>query len=99
MVWSKGLANKYQTFFSVLPEKDRYRIYEVDGTVIEQDALHPVGLKATIAQASLASECKYSKAAVEDFWNTPLRTGERRYYDNCLYMFAMLSLSGKYKII
>lgn len=97
--WSQGMANKYQTFFAVLPEKHRYRIYEIDGTVLEADALHPVGLKATIAQASLVTDCKYAKDAVEEFWNTPLRTGERRYYDNCLYMFAMLALSGKYKII
>ena len=41
---------------------------------------------------------KYAKQCVEKFWNTPLRTGDRRYYDNFLYMFAMLALSGNYRI-
>ena len=35
---------------------------------------------------------------VKKFWETPLRTGKRRYYDNCLYMFAFLALAGKYRI-
>ncbi len=35
---------------------------------------------------------------VEWFWNQPLRKGGRRYYDNCLYLFAMLALSGNYRI-
>ena len=35
---------------------------------------------------------------LEDLWNTPLRTGERRYYDNCLYFFAFMALSGNYRI-
>ena len=35
---------------------------------------------------------------IEKFWNEPLRKGERRYYDNCLYFFAFLALSGNYRI-
>ena len=35
---------------------------------------------------------------IKTFWETPLRTGKRRYYDNCLYMFAFLALAGKYRI-
>ena len=35
---------------------------------------------------------------VEWFWNQPLRKGPRRYYDNCLYLFALLALSGRYRI-
>ena len=31
---------------------------------------------------------------VRMLWNTPMRTGARRYYDNFLYAFAMLALSG-----
>ena len=71
-----------------------------DGT--EEKALHPVGLLATLAQTTLA--CSPATSAAEEkivrrFWDTPLRMGERRYYDNCLYMFAMFALSGKYAII
>ena len=96
--WSRETANNLQRFFYSLPEKDARGIYEIDGTIVEGKALHPVGLTATIAQASLASDNEYSLKAVEDFYNTPLRTGDRRYYDNCLYLFAFMALSGNYKI-
>lgn len=65
----------------------------IDGTVIDEPALHPVGIIATNAEASIASSQSeaykdYARRCVELFWNTPLRTGIRRYYDNCLYMFG-----------
>ena len=59
---------------------------------------NPVGLIATNAMASLAGSGPHARAAVEQFWNTPLRTGSRRYYDNCLYLFSLLALSGNYRI-
>ncbi len=96
--WSRETANNLQSFFASLPADNNRGIYEIDGTVLEGQALHPVGLTATIAQASLAADGENAKQAVIDFWNTPLRTGVRRYYDNCLYLFAMLSLSGNYRI-
>ena len=88
---------------------DPYQIYEVDGTPLGQPALHPVAILVTTAQASLAVEGPLSLdnedetkrvAAqwVEKFWQEPLRTGDRRYYDNCLYLFALLALSGNYRI-
>lgn len=39
-----------------------------------------------------------AEVCVRRFWNTPLRDGPRRYYDNCLYFFALLALSGRYRI-
>ena len=39
-----------------------------------------------------------AEKTVRQFWNTPLRQGKRRYYDNCLYFFAVLALSGNYRI-
>ena len=32
------------------------------------------------------------------FWNESMRTGKYRYYDNGLYFFALLALSGNYRI-
>ena len=57
-----------------------------------------MGLLATLAEASLASDGPYAQEWVRRFWETPLRQGDRRYYDNCLYFFALLALSGKYRI-
>jgi oligosaccharide reducing-end xylanase len=96
----KASAN-LQSFFAKLPDDQKRGIYLTNGTVLEgEKALHPVAITATNAAASLISAplSEDALSCVREFWNTPLRTGDRRYYDNCLYMFAMLSLSGKYSM-
>nr|2DRO_A Chain A, Xylanase Y [Halalkalibacterium halodurans C-125] len=96
--WSAEEINKIQAFFADKEPED-YRRYKIDGEPFEEKSLHPVGLIATNAMGSLASvDGPYAKANVDLFWNTPVRTGNRRYYDNCLYLFAMLALSGNFKI-
>ncbi|MCI3925114.1 glycosyl hydrolase family 8 [Paenibacillus sp. TRM 82003] len=95
--WEVEEANKIQAFFADKDPSD-YRRYTIEGEPFEEKSLHPVGLIATNATASLAADGPHARANVELLWNTPVRTGERRYYDNCLYMFAMLALSGKYRM-
>lgn len=81
-------------------------VYKVDGTPVEKCVLHPLGLISTIAQSALCipfgqgedSDFSIARRYVEWFWNEPMRKGERRYYDNCLYIFALLALSGNYRI-
>ncbi|MCI9336749.1 MAG: xylanase [Lachnospiraceae bacterium] len=83
-------------------------VYEVDGTPADKTVLHPLGLLAGIAQGALAvlasetvdrdRDWDMAKKWVAWFWNQPLRKGGRRYYDNCLYLFALLALSGNYRI-
>ena len=70
----------------------------MDGTRIDGKALHPVALLATCAQAGLITEGENAERCIRKLWETPLRTGARRYYDNCLYFFAFLALSGNYRI-
>ncbi|MCM1047874.1 MAG: glycosyl hydrolase family 8 [Clostridiales bacterium] len=91
-------ADNIQKFLAADRISGTYHVYEVDGKVAAESALHPVAITATIAQASLAADNEYTREWVEAFWNLPLRTGERRYYDNCLYFFAFLALSGNYRI-
>jgi len=92
-------ADNIQRFLIDAGRKDTYYIYEVDGNIAVKDvALHPVGLPATVAQASLAADNEFTREWVEKFWNMEMRTGIRRYYDNCLYFFAFLALSGNYRI-
>ncbi|MBQ8798269.1 MAG: xylanase [Lachnospiraceae bacterium] len=93
----RGVADRLQKFFAETVKDCPDMTYEIDGTVLDRPALHPIGLLATNAQASLAAKGPYAKEFVMKFWNTPLRTGDRRYYDNCLYLFAMLALSGNYR--
>ncbi|MCL6601549.1 MAG: xylanase [Paenibacillus sp.] len=95
--WECELATKIQNFFADKTPED-YRRYAIDGSAFEEKALHPVGLLSTNAMASLAATGVNARNSVDLFWNTPLRTGPRRYYDNCLYLFTLLALSGNYKI-
>ncbi len=111
--WQTECAAKLQKFFVEKVGEKPFKVYQIDGTEEEENALHPVAIIATNAQASLAAAdlaetCgdaelyknakAYADQCVQRFWDTPVRTGDRRYYDNCLYMFAMLALAGQYRI-
>ena len=97
--WERDNADKLQRFFCETVQGQIDMVYEIDGTIINEKALHPVAIIATNATASLAAhDTPYQKECVDLFWNTPLRRGDRRYYDNCLYLFALLALSGNYRI-
>jgi oligosaccharide reducing-end xylanase len=95
--WQVEQSNRIQRFFRHIPVTD-YRRYTIDGQPFAEPALHPVGLLATLAMASLSANGDAAEHFVHQFWNTPLRTGNRRYYDNCLYFFSLLALSGNYRI-
>lgn len=105
----RAAAERLQRFLGVERREDPFRIYEVDGRPLEGGALHPTGITVTTAQGALAvperldgeelSEAgRLARMWVEKFWNEPMRTGKYRYYDNCLYLFAFLALSGRYRI-
>ncbi len=96
--WQKEIAQTFQEFYCVKQQEHWDGVFLVDGTRLEEKALHPVAVIAVNAQASLAAEGEFSRECMEKFWNTPLRTGDRRYYDNFLYMFAFMALSGNYRI-
>ena len=88
-------TTKIQDFLLPYKRNGAYRIFEIDGTVVDSQALHPVAISATVAQASLASKSENKMEWIGSFWNQPMRRGKWRYYDNCLYFFA---LSGNYRI-
>ncbi len=92
-----AMADRILNFFGDAYQAE-FGIYQIDGTRMEGEALHPVGLLATNAQAALACKTDVYVSWVKRFWETPLREGNRRYYDNCLYFFALLALSGNYRI-
>ena len=60
--------------------------------------MHPVAITAVLAAASIACSGPTADEALRRFWETPLRRGKRRYYDNCLYFFSLMMLSGVYRI-
>jgi len=91
-------VDRLQAYFSENTKLGEYDSYMLDGTPIGVPALHPEAIIATNAAGSLAAAGKYKMQWVKDFWELPLRKGERRYYDNCLYLFSFLMLAGEYKI-
>ncbi|WP_440119494.1 glycosyl hydrolase family 8 [Paenibacillus sp. QZ-Y1] len=95
--WQVQQSNRIQAFFSDIEVSD-YRRYTIAGEPFDEPSLHPVGLLATNAMASLAADGPHASQFVHQFWNTPLRQGVRRYYDNCLYFFSLLALSGNYRM-
>lgn len=99
-----GLGNRVSALQRFFLTHDRTSVYEVDGTPVEETVLHPVGFIAATVQGSLAAIHSDAGDAVDNarkwvdlLWNTPMRIGARRYYDNFLYAFAMLALSGNYR--
>lgn len=94
----RAAATRIQEFLLEDARKGEYHTYEVDGRIADLSVLHPVAITAATAQASLASESPHRLEWVKRFFDLPLREGKRRYYDNCLYFFAFLALSGNYRI-
>ncbi|WP_404455168.1 xylanase [Virgibacillus necropolis] len=91
------ITGKIQQFF-VDKDPSDFRRYTVAGEPFQEKSLHPVGLVASNAMASLATTGPNARKCVELFLDTPLRKGGRRYYDNCLYLFSLLAISGNFKI-
>jgi oligosaccharide reducing-end xylanase len=50
------------------------------------------------AVASLAATNPRAKQFVEALWNTPVPTGQWRYYDGMLYLLAWLHCSGEFQV-
>jgi oligosaccharide reducing-end xylanase len=72
--------------------------YTLDGKPLS--TRHSVGMVATTAVGSFAATPgPLSKAFVEALWNTPVPSGEQRYYDGMLYLMSMLHCSGNFRII
>ena len=90
------VVTRLQDFFAPIAQAD-FMAYQLDGTATEEPAMHPVAMTAVFAAASIASDSPHADEWLLRFWNEPLRKGKRRYYDNCLYFFALLMLGGQYK--
>ena len=42
---------------------------------------------------------RHCEAFLEALWNTPIPSGEQRYFDGMLYLMSMLHCSGNFRII
>jgi endo-1,4-beta-D-glucanase Y len=51
------------------------------------------------AVASLVSQNPRALDFVRDLWTIEPTRGRWRYYDGCLYLFGLLHLSGRYRMV
>jgi endo-1,4-beta-D-glucanase Y len=99
--WSRDareqvLSDRLQGFFEAKGIASYGSRFTVDGNQFGND--HTAGLVAMNAVASLAANDPRSQKFVEALWNTPVPTGQWRYYDGMLYLLAMLHCSGEFKV-
>ena len=96
--WQRDFADTLQSFVYEHPEASEHVLFP-DGSIFEAEPImHPPGMKASWACASLAAGGAHRLEAVREFFRMPMRKDKRRYYDNCLYFFTLLALSGNYRI-
>jgi len=91
------IATRLQDFFA-LQDMDHLYAYELDGRAQSEPAMHPTAIRAVIGAASAASHSGARRRFLEEFSVLPMRRGNRRYYDNCLYFFCLLMLAGEYRM-
>jgi oligosaccharide reducing-end xylanase len=92
----QSIIESLQNFLD--PQEGINHTYMLDGTKVDEPAMHPDALLVTTAAGSTAAKHKELEKWLKAFWERPLRKGERRYYDNCLYLFSLMILAGVYKI-
>ena len=90
------LSDRLQAFFESQGLATYGNSYTLPGKPLGKN--RSTGLVAMNATASLAAAHPRAKEFVEALWNTPLPTGQHRYYDGMLYLLAMLHCSGEFRI-
>ena len=72
--------------------------YTLSGQPLSQR--HSPGMVAATAVGGLAgSPPDLARGFVKELWETPIPTGEQRYFDGMLYMMSLMHLSGRYRVI
>lgn len=89
-------SDRLQSFFAAHGLSTYGNQFTLDGKPLGKE--HSTGLVAMNAVAGLAATDPRSRQFVEALWNTPLPSGQWRYYDGMLYMLAMLHCSGEFRV-
>jgi oligosaccharide reducing-end xylanase len=92
----RQLSDRLQAFFESKGLATYGNVFTLDGRQI--DNTRAPSLIAMNAVASLAATQPRAKQFVEALWNTPVPTGQWRYYDGMLYLFGLLHCSGEFHI-
>ena len=92
------LADRIQSFLYSQGINSFVDRYTLEGKPLS--TRHSTGMLSTTAVGTLAATSSpTSKAFVDALWNTPIPSGEQRYYDGMLYLMSLLHASGNFRII
>ncbi len=89
-------SNRLQAFFKSKGMATYGNRFTLEGKQLDDS--HATGLVAMNAVASLAATNPQARQFIEALWNTPVPTGQWRYYDGMLYMLGTLQCSGEFRI-
>jgi oligosaccharide reducing-end xylanase len=101
----QALSDRIQTFFQSQGIDTYGPVYSLDGkpqgsTPGLTKEGHPEGLVGTNAVAGLAATDRArARLFAEALWNTPIPSGQSRYYDGMLYLMSLMHVSGEFRII
>ncbi len=90
-------VKNYLNFFAGQGVSTHRNQFNIDGSGAEGD--HSPGLVAMNAVAALISDDAVAWEFVEEFWKANPTTGNYRYYDGCLYLFGLLNVTGRYRML
>jgi oligosaccharide reducing-end xylanase len=99
------LSDRIQKFFAAQGIGVYGPVYTLNGKnlgstprLTHEDA-SPAGLVGTNAVAGLAATDRVrAKQFTEALWNTPIPSGQSRYYDGMLYLMSLMHLSGQFRV-
>lgn len=107
--WEKApaereLSDRIQAFFESQGIDKYGPVYTLDGKdlgstpgLTHED--HPAGLAGTNAVAGLAAtDQARAMLFVKALWETPVPSGQSRYYDGMLYMMSLMHVGGEFRI-
>ncbi len=108
--WQKApaereLSDHIQAFFAAQGIDTYGPVYTLEGkdmgaTPGLTHESHPEGLVGTNAVAGLAATDKArARKFTEALWNSPIPSGQGRYYDGMLYLMSLMHASGEFRII
>jgi oligosaccharide reducing-end xylanase len=101
----EALSDRIQKFFESQGIDKYGPVYSLDGKdlgatpgLTHED--HPAGLTGTNAVAGLAAT-DHARAILfaRALWNTPIPSGQNRYYDGMLYLMSLMHLGGEFRIV
>jgi oligosaccharide reducing-end xylanase len=98
------LSDRIQKFFQSQGISDYGPVYTLNGQPLgstpgltHED--HPAGLTGTNAVAGLAATDRArAKLFTDALWNTPIPSGQNRYYDGMLYLMSFMHAGGEFRI-